>query len=123
MESGNRTREYLTVARNTSNIVDTLVAQVDLRQLAQKLHEAGLVTQHVVEKASHSAELPRNRVGDVMSAVRSQINLDSSKYHSFIHVLKDACPLLAKKLEHYFGKHNFSLLHCELTFSYPCKCM
>ncbi len=111
MASGARTREYLTVQRNTDTIIRSLAAQVDPGLFAQKLCDVDLVTPDVLERARVREVTPSNRVQHVISAVQSQIDLESSQFDTFMHVLEDVHPLLAKKLKEYF---------CKFIHGYTC---
>ncbi len=105
MESGGEhTREYLTIKRNVSHIINSLAAKVDPGLFAQKLCEGGLVSSYVVDNASIHGVPPSHRAPDIIRAVLAQINLEPSKYHVFIRILKGVHPLLADKLTEFFGK-------------------
>ncbi len=106
MSSGERTREYLTVHRNTDTIIRSLAAQVDPGLFAQKLCAVDLVTQDVLSSACVCAVPPPNRIQHVISAVQSQIHLESSNYNAFMVILKGVHLQLAKMLSNYFSKFH-----------------
>ena len=105
MDSGKNTREYRTIQGKTSVIVDSLAANTDPAQFSQKLYEAELVSQHVMESARVVGILtPAQRIQPLMSAVQSSIQLRSSKYSDFIDVVRAVYPALADVLNEYYGK-------------------
>ncbi len=104
-----RSREYLAVHRNFTVIIESLAAEVDPSLFAQSLRECDLVSANVLAKASIREVPVPSRFQDVIAGVQSQINLDSSRYHTFIKVLRLSHPLLAKKLTKFFGKCSNSL--------------
>ncbi len=104
-----RSREYLAVHRNFTVMIESLSAEVDPSLFAQSLRECDLVSANVLAKASVRAVPVPSRVQDLIAGVQSQINLDPSRYHTFIKVLRYFHPLLAKKLTSFFGKCSNSL--------------
>ena len=110
METGIRTREYLTIHRNLSIVAEALGLAVDPGLFAQKLCEVDLVTSHMVEKARIREVPASTRVHDVILAVQTQLKLDPSRFSVFISILKSVHQLLAEKLMKYYGKVVFLIL-------------
>ncbi len=106
MSYGVRTREYLTVQRNTVLIIRSLADWGDAGLFAQKLCEADFVSRDVLEGACIREVTPSNRFQRVITAVQSQINLESSTYNLFMRILKDVHPQLAEKLTKYLSKFH-----------------
>ncbi len=107
MASGEHTHEYLTIKRNVTEVVSSLAAQVDSGQFAQRLNQHGLVTSHVVDKASVREIPASNRIQDIIQAVLATISLDPSKYQVFIEILRTQYHPLADKLTQYYGELCF----------------
>ncbi len=106
MTPGVRTREYLTVHRNTDIIIRSLADWGDPGLFTQKLRKVDLVSRNVLEGACIREVPPSNRIQPVITAVQSQINLESSNYNVFMCILKDVHPQLAEKLSEYFSKFH-----------------
>ena len=104
MASGKTTREYLTIRRNLSLIVDSLAATVDPARLALKLLEVDLITDDVVDRASVSRVPPRERIQPIVMAVMAQIQLDMFNYQVLMGELRTLHPRLAQKLETFHSK-------------------
>ena len=101
-----KTHEYCTIKRKFSDIVDHLAASVDPAEFAQKLCEKELVSEHIVAGASVLGVLTaKQRLRPVITAVKSQIQLNASKYHTFVDVLLKVLPGLAEMLNKFFSKH------------------
>ena len=106
MASGKNTREYLTIRRNLSLIIDSLAATVDPARLAVKLLEVDLIPHDVVDHASVVGVLSaRQRIQPIVLALESQIQLDVSNYQVLMRVLRTIHPCLAERLEKFYSKY------------------
>lgn len=105
MASGTTTREYCTVSKQFSTVVDNLSRTVDPGNFAQKLLEANLVPSDVVQRACVVGLLtPAERIRPIISAVLAQIELRASTYHQFLNILRNTNSLLADTLSNFFSK-------------------
>ena len=107
------TREYLTIRRKLSQIVDSLAATVDPARLAQKLLEVDLITDDVVDRASVSRVPTRERIQAIMMAVMAQIQLDISNFEVLLGELRTLQPHLVQNLEKFYCKLHYSC--CYVT--------
>ena len=99
-----QSREYRTLQRNFSIVVESLAPNVDPTHFAQKLNEVNLVTKNVVDCASVMSIPPAQRIQPVVAAVHAQIKLRASLYHKFIDVVQQFNPLLAEVLGKFYGR-------------------
>jgi hypothetical protein len=102
-----KSHEYCTVKKNFSDIIDHLAANVDPAEFAQILCEEELVSEAIVAGANVlGVQTPKQRIRPVITAVKSQIQLNASKYHAFVDVLQKVLPGLAETLHKFFSKHT-----------------
>ena len=112
MASGKSTREYLTIQRNLSLIVDNLAATTDPARLALKLHEIDLIPSDVVDRASVVGILtPAQRIQPIVMAIKTQIQLDVSKFQSLMRALETCNAQLAERLRKFYCKFLHILLN------------
>lgn len=98
-----KSHEYCTVKKNFSDIIDHLAANVDPAEFAQILCEEELVSEAIVAGANVlGVQTPKQRIRPVITAVKSQIQLNASKYHAFVDVLQKVLPGLAETLHKFF---------------------
>ena len=124
MECGPRTPEYRTLQENVSKIVDSLSATVDPGSLALKLHEIDLVARSTIDSANITHGMtPAQRIRPVLTAILAQVELNASKYHDFVTVLKHFNPVLTDVLCDYFSKltHIYNVYKCSLKPCYHVK--
>ena len=108
MASGKSTKEYLTIRRNLSLLIDSLAATVDPARLAGKLLEVDLITDDVVGHASVTRVSIRERIQPIVMAIMSQVQLDVSNYQVLMSVLQTIHPRLAERLEKFYSKYLYS---------------
>ena len=114
MASGKTTREYLTIRRNLSLIIDSLAATVDPTMLALKLFEVGLITDSVVDCASVTRLPTRERIQPIVMALMAQIQLDIFNFQVLMDELRILHPHLAQKLEKFHSKLSYGVSsHCR----------
>ena len=111
MASGKSTREYLTIQRNLSLIVDNLAATVDPTRLALKLLEVHLITDDVTDRANVTRIPTRDRILPIVMAIEAQIQLDVSTFQVLIGVLQTFNLRLAEKLKKFYSKLRIRFLY------------
>ena len=111
MASGKSTREYLTIRRNLSLIVDNLAATVDPARLALKLLEVHLITDDVADRANVTRIPTRDRILPIVMAIEAQIQLDVSTFQVLIGVLQTVNLRLAERLKKFYSKLRIRFLY------------
>ena len=111
MASGKSTREYLTIRRNLSLIVENLAATVDPARLALKLLEVHLITDDVADRANVIRIPTRDRIQPIVMAIEAQIQLDVSTFQVLIGVLQTFNLRLAERLKKFYSKLRIRFLY------------
>ena len=118
MASGKETREYLTIQRNQSLIVDSLAATVDPARLALKLHEVDLIPSDVVDRASVVGILtPAQRIQPIVMAIKTQIQLNASNFQVLMGALKPFNLQLSQSLRKFYSTNIYDLVYA-ITISF-----
>ena len=121
MASGKETREYLTIQRNQSLIVDSLAATVDPARLALKLHEVDLIPSDVVDRASVVGILtPAQRIQPIVMAIKTQIQLNASNFQVLMGALKPFNLQLSQSLRKFYSNSTYDLVYAITgSISFP----
>ena len=105
---GENTKEYRTIQKHYSSIVDNLGQTVDPAHFSRKLRDVSLISEDIVEAASVVGVLTGSqRIAPVISAVRAQIKLKASNFHTIMKVLKTVNSCLAYIISGYYSKSLF----------------